>query len=101
MSKEPNFEGHEHRECGEHRTVGPHRAWCYDCEEWCYPSWPCVRCQLPSIKNHLAIADQLLWRAWIVLANVTAGKGEESERREWYEAVHQWRRVKDGLERAW
>jgi hypothetical protein len=21
----------------EHRTVGPHRAWCYQDGEWCYP----------------------------------------------------------------
>ncbi len=39
-----NFLGHEPRECGEHRTVGPHRAWCFDCSEWCYPGGPCVRC---------------------------------------------------------
>lgn len=29
-----NFDGHTERECGEHRTVGPHRVWCFDC------SWP-------------------------------------------------------------
>lgn len=40
------FEGHTPRECGEHRTVGEHRAWCYDCSEWCYPSSPCARCEL-------------------------------------------------------
>jgi hypothetical protein len=31
------FVGYEPRECGEHRTVGDHRAWCFDCSEWCYP----------------------------------------------------------------
>lgn len=40
-----NFEGHENRECGEHRTVGPHRAWCHDCSMWCYPHDPCFRCK--------------------------------------------------------
>ena len=30
------FEGYEPRECGEHRTVGTHRAWCFECNEWCY-----------------------------------------------------------------
>jgi hypothetical protein len=25
-----NFVGHQPRTCGEHRTVGPHRAWCFD-----------------------------------------------------------------------
>lgn len=29
---------------GEHRTVGPHRAWCHDDREWCYPSAPCPSC---------------------------------------------------------
>lgn len=32
-----NFGGHKIRRCGEHRTVGPHRAWCFECNEWCYP----------------------------------------------------------------
>lgn len=38
------FEGHKPRRCGEHRTVGPHRAWCDDCSEWCYPSSGCAGC---------------------------------------------------------
>lgn len=38
-----NFEGHGGH-CGEHRTVGPHRAWCYQCTEWCYPDGPCKGC---------------------------------------------------------
>ncbi len=29
------FEGYA-GECGEHRTVGDHRAWCFECTEWCY-----------------------------------------------------------------
>ena len=29
----------------EHRTVGPHRAWCLTCGEWCYPQAMCVRCE--------------------------------------------------------
>ena len=46
----PNFDGHQPRECGEHRTVGPHRAWCFDCREWCYPDAPCARCELPMLR---------------------------------------------------
>jgi len=46
-----NFEGHDPRECGEHRTVGPHRAWCYDCGEWCYPNSPCVRCEVAALRK--------------------------------------------------
>lgn len=45
-----NFEGHEPRECNEHRTVGPHRAWCFDCVEWCYPQAPCVRCEVVGLR---------------------------------------------------
>jgi hypothetical protein len=43
-----NFNGHRPRACGEHRTVGPHRAWCYQCGEWCYPNDGCIRCRYPS-----------------------------------------------------
>ncbi len=39
----PLFHGHG-GDCGEHRTVGPHRAWCYACQEWCYPSSCCTGC---------------------------------------------------------
>lgn len=45
-----NFEGHQPRECGEHRTVGPHRAWCHDCHEWCYPSDGCSGCRLGGMQ---------------------------------------------------
>lgn len=31
----------------EHRTVGPHRAWCYDVSTWCYPQDPCPACLPP------------------------------------------------------
>ena len=38
----PNFEGaHNH---DRHRTVGPHRAWCHNCREWCYPDGWCACC---------------------------------------------------------
>lgn len=48
-----DFEGHPGRTCGEHRTVGPHRAWCFDCSEWCYPGQPCVRCDLPPTREQV------------------------------------------------
>ena len=44
----PAFEGHHPRECTEHRTAGPHRAWCFDCTEWCYPGEGCKGCRLGS-----------------------------------------------------
>lgn len=44
------FVGHEPRECGEHRTVGDHRAWCHDCGEWCYPRIPCLRCEIIPLR---------------------------------------------------
>lgn len=37
----------------EHRTVGAHRAWCYDASEWCYPSVPCVACDPPLGNEEL------------------------------------------------
>lgn len=49
-----HFYGFEPRECGEHRTVGSHRAWCFACGEWCYPKIPCQGCEpeldLPSYR---------------------------------------------------
>jgi hypothetical protein len=49
---EGNFLGHDTAEAllkwHEHRTVGPHRAWCYDCREWCYPADGCIRCKHPE-----------------------------------------------------
>lgn len=52
-----NFQGHVRRECGEHRTVGSHRAWCYDCSEWCYPDVPCVRCERPMLEARIAALE--------------------------------------------
>ena len=56
----PNFEGHEGRECGEHRTVGSHRAWCHDCTEWCYPELPCRGCKIPQLEAALTEANKQL-----------------------------------------
>jgi hypothetical protein len=35
----------------EHRTVGPHRAWCHADTEWCYPEdlcWCCDQTKVPD-----------------------------------------------------
>lgn len=48
----PSFEGHENRECGEHRTTGK-RAWCFECSEWCYDTVPCKGCELPMLRKVL------------------------------------------------
>lgn len=53
MSEEDLFYGHEKRDCGEHRTVG-HRAWCFECSEWCYPRIPCKGCENPALRSALA-----------------------------------------------
>lgn len=50
------FLGFEPRMCGEHRTVGSHRAWCFHCVEWCYPASPCVRCN-PEVNEIYADKD--------------------------------------------
>lgn len=39
------FVGYSPRTCGEHRTVGEHRAWCFDCREWCYSRTPDMACE--------------------------------------------------------
>jgi len=38
-----NFQGHQ-GSAREHRTVGSHRAWCFEDREWCYPSDGCLSC---------------------------------------------------------
>jgi hypothetical protein len=52
-----DFEGHEPRRCGEHRTVG-HRAWCHDCREWCYPEDGCANCK-PDVDDVMEEVDRL------------------------------------------
>ncbi len=58
-----DFHGHTPRRCGEHRTVGSHRAWCHDCGEWCYPSAPCRGCQNYTYEELEEIAERyrLAW----------------------------------------
>lgn len=53
-----HFIGFEDRECGEHRTVGDYRAWCHDCTEWCYPSSPCVRCEIVGLRRRDNVPDE-------------------------------------------
>ncbi len=51
-----NFLGHG---VCEHRTTGG-RAWCYNCEEWCYPNEPCVRCKEPLTRALLVEALEVI-----------------------------------------
>jgi hypothetical protein len=59
----PLFVGYDMRDCGEHRTVGAHRAWCYDCSEWCYPgedgSDACRGCALQILAARPSAASVL------------------------------------------
>ena len=55
------FEGHDGRECGEHRTTGP-RAWCSNCQEWCYPGILCRGCELPLLRQRAEQAEAALQR---------------------------------------
>lgn len=72
------FEGHTPRECGEHRTLGSHRAWCYDCREYCYPriAAACNGCRNPVIESLLddlaALLDDL---AAVLTDNFNVEKG--------------------------
>lgn len=54
------FHGFEPRECGDHRTVGSYRAWCYDCTEWCYPAAPCRGCEVRALRDALAEAVKVI-----------------------------------------
>lgn len=47
-----DWEGHDVRECNEHRTVGQ-RAWCFDCSEWCSVYAPCKGCELPILRARI------------------------------------------------
>jgi len=49
----PLFMGFSLADCGEHRTVGSYRAWCFDDTEWCYPSSPCRGCELPTLRQQI------------------------------------------------
>lgn len=52
------FVGHKPRICEEHRTVGAHRAWCFDCSEWCYPDTPCELCKSTPIHTYQTLIQQ-------------------------------------------
>jgi len=52
----PLFAGYSCRECGEHRTVGSRRAWCFDDSEWCYSSgidMACRGCEIASLRAQI------------------------------------------------
>lgn len=58
----PLFVGWSPRECGEHRTVGDYRAWCYDCTEWCYSreiEMACKGCEIASLRALLARGEEV------------------------------------------
>lgn len=63
LDTEGSFYGFQSRDCGEHRTAGSHRAWCFDCSEWCYPKDPCRRCHgvsdvLRALARGYGLEDQ-------------------------------------------
>lgn len=55
-----NFEGWLPRECGEHRTVGDYRAWCFDCSEWCYAAdeeMACKGCTVSILRAQIRLLE--------------------------------------------
>ena len=57
---EPDWEGLP--DTGEHRTVGPHRAWCHADSEWCYPQdlcWCCDQTEVPDAWKGAHVASVL------------------------------------------
>jgi hypothetical protein len=75
------FEGHEPRECGEHRTLGSHRAWCFDCHEYCYPriAAACNGCRNPVIEQLLDDLAAVLGNLFHNGRYVTTLNGEPHE----------------------
>ena len=55
------FQGIEPRECGRHHSTG-HRAWCFDCTEWCYADSLCRGCELPGLRARAEAAEAELAR---------------------------------------
>lgn len=85
-----NFEGHQPRNCGEHRTVGPHRAWCFDCQEWCYPEIPCERCEKPrreAAVGKLLNAQEAMLQRWAEAA--LPGQRLSDVQQELWRALHE------------
>lgn len=89
----PNFEGHPARECGEHRTVGAHRAWCHGCQEWCYPAGPCKGCELPALRAEVAALRALADAARALVAAEEKHTARATE----YAAVYRALRALDAL----
>jgi hypothetical protein len=59
-----SFVGHSGRDCGEHRSVGTHRAWCLECNEWCYPEdGACRGCEQPQLRIELAAKNSEIEQA--------------------------------------
>lgn len=56
--------------------MGSHRAWCYDCEEWCSPAAPCVRCAEPQKDALLNKARNILQELTEVTPTYESKKGE-------------------------
>ena len=53
----PTWEGAFNK--SDHRTVGPHRAWCNACGEWCYPDDWCDCCHETAGHEKLWIGDDV------------------------------------------
>lgn len=52
------WDGYQPRDCGEHRTTGG-RAWCFDCQEWCYLEGPCRGCEIEPLREVAQAAKAL------------------------------------------
>jgi hypothetical protein len=77
------FAGHANRECGDHHSTG-HRAWCFNCSEWCYEDIPCKGCELPSLRA----AVQSLLNAQGRMLDDWA-EANEDRRRELWRRLHE------------
>jgi len=57
--KDANFHGW-FPEINEHRTLGPHRASCSGCGQYCYPSSPCYCCGEPLYELRVAHLENIV-----------------------------------------
>lgn len=67
------FGGHEPRECGEHLDAGLLRAWCFDCQEWCYRRVPCCGCKIAQLKGEGWVSCASLPKEYYLVVNSAEG----------------------------
>lgn len=71
--KRGNFGGLEPRECGEHWGTHRLRAWCFDCQEWCYQRVPCSGCKIAQLKGEGWVSCASLPKEYYLVVETAEG----------------------------